>query len=132
MFWKALFTGWQISQVSGSERAVIGRKAYARLRAISTVIAWDSEWVFEDGDIRTRKHGVGDWQYWACDIADIAEFERLLVANEDEPLDTLEQRTYDECPQRYAMDGRRVSLRPTFNVKYSHKGVLVDLGAISA
>lgn len=132
MFWKALLAGWRISQVSDQQRASIGRKAYARLRAIAAVIAWESEWVLEDGDIRIGQDGVGDWQYWECDFPNANDFGKLLKANAAQPLETLEQRNYEDCPERYEMDGRRISLTPTFNVKYRYRGAVVDLGAISA
>ena len=131
MFFKALFTGWKLSQVSDPQRAEIGRKGYQRLRAIGSVIAWESEWGWEDGEIRTRQHGIGDWRYWDCDITP-QDFEKLITANQSYPLDTLEYLTYDDCPQCYEMDGRRVSFRPIFNVTYRRKGTAIDLGAITA
>lgn len=125
-----------IAQVSPDEWASIGRKSYERLRAISMVLSFDADWHYSGGNIEVWGIGIpGDFQVYRCDFKNKDEFTALLDKNAaDDYYPAFEMPPYDEAPDRYVpQDGsRRIGFRPTYNMEYRHKGIVVDLGAVTA
>ncbi|MEM6839743.1 MAG: hypothetical protein AAF609_23265 [Cyanobacteria bacterium P01_C01_bin.120] len=120
-----------VKALSEKQKASIRATAYERLKAIAAVKS-ECTWEYSAGRGGIFVHySDGKGQLFATDFPKKEDFETLLKPQYYDSSDWNIVNN-EVAPERYELDGVRVTWPITCNVKYRDGELLIDLGAVSA